>query len=239
MTDTSYQTYEKDARWTAVDHYATRHLDQSNSFSAALQYAKDVPAREGLPNIEVSQMQGKFLAAQCQLINAKHILEVGTLGAYSTIWLASTAPDVKVTTIEINPKHKEVAERVIKNAGLEHQIEVLLGAGVDALPKLRAEVEAGTRPKFDFTFIDADKPNNLAYFNEAVLMSRSRACVIVDNVVRKGALADAEAAKFDDKVRGSRDVVEAVGRDTRVLQSTLLQTVGEKNYDGFLVVVIK
>ncbi|QIX01187.1 hypothetical protein AMS68_006704 [Peltaster fructicola] len=240
MTAPSFKgrEYEKDRRWTDVDRYAVKHLDQNNQYKDALQYAKDLAEQEGLPNIEVSTLQGRFLASQCQLINAKHILEVGTLGGYSAIWLASTSHDVKVTTIEIDPKHKAVAERVLEHAGLLHRVEILLGNGVDVLQRLRAEVVTGARPRYDLVFIDADKPNNLNYFNRAVLISRSRACIIVDNVVRKGNLANEAIAQTDERVRGSREVVEAVGQHAGVLQSTLIQTVGEKNYDGFLLVVL-
>lgn len=231
------QEYEKDERWQAVDRYAVEQLDRNNTYNQALQEAKELGEQENLPNIEVSVMQGKFLAVQAQLINAKNILEVGTLGGYSAIWLASTGANI--TTIEVDPRHKQVAEKAIAKAGLAEQVQVLLGAGIDVLPKLRAEVEAGQRARYDMVFIDADKENNLNYFTEAVKMTRSRACIVVDNVVRRGRLADAQAATTDSRVRGAREVVEAVASHELVLQSTLMQTVGEKNYDGFLMVVTK
>ena len=173
------------------------------------------------------------------MIYAKHVLELGTLGGVSSIYLASSGPDVKVTTIEIDPQRKKVAEEAIANAGLSDRIEVLLGAGVDVLAEIKKDVDAGKRPKFDFSFIDADKPNNLNYFNAAVEMSRSRAVVMVDNVVRRGGLAEDEAAKEDPNVQGARDVIEAAGRDDRVLSCSMIQTVGEKNYDGFFVCILK
>lgn len=120
--------------------------------------------------------------------------------------VASAGPDVKVTTIEIDPKHKKVADDAIAHAGMSDRIEVLLGAGMDILPNIRAEVHSGTRPKFDFVFIDADKPNNLNYYNEAIALSRSRACVMVDNVVRRGMVADDQAADEDERVLGARKV---------------------------------
>lgn len=237
--------HEKDERWTAVDKYALQHLNPADSpYYSAINYAIELSESHGLPSIEVSSLQGKFLVTQCQLIDAKHVLEVGTLGGISSIWLASSSPDVKITTIEVSEKHKAVAEEAIADAGLSNRIEVLLGAGVDVLPGLRKEVENGRRPKFDLVFIDADKPNNVNYFNDAVPMSRSRACIIVDNVARKGQLA------YDDEARaqlseheagqalGSRLVVEAAGKDRRLMSTTLLQTVGEKNYDGFLLCVV-
>jgi predicted O-methyltransferase YrrM len=123
--------------------------------------------------------------------------------------VASAGPDVRVTTIEINPDHAHVAELAIEHAGMSDRIEVLLGAGVEVLPKLRAEIQNGTRPKFDFVFIDADKPNNLNYYNEAIAMCRSRACIIVDNVVRRGMVADDRAADEDERVMGARKVRNA------------------------------
>lgn len=160
-------------------------------------------------------------------------------GGISSIWLALSGPDVKVTTVEIDPECKAVAEQAIAHAGLSGRIEVVLGAGMEVLPKLRQEVETGKRPKFDFCFIDADKPNNLNYFNESVGMVRSRACIVVDNVVRRGRLASDEAARTDEAVKGARKVIEAVGKDDRIMGNTLLQTVGEKNYDGVLICVVK
>lgn len=233
------QEYEHDPRWSRVDRYAIEHLDQHNPHQSALLYAKELAETEGLPNIEVSALQGNFLAVQCQLIQAKQVLELGTLGGYSAICMAGTSPDVKVVSVESDPHHKAVAEQAIRHAGLDKQVEVLQGAGVDVLPQVRADVEQGRREKFDLVFIDADKPNNLNYFKEAIQMSRSRACIIVDNVVRKGGLADAEASRTDARIRGSREAVEGIGKDPRVLRSTLVQTVGEKNYDGFLICVVR
>lgn len=231
--------YEHDARWKAVDHYALEHLYPPGSpYYAALQYARDISEQEGLPSIEVSPLQGRFLKLQCMLLNAKNVLEVGTLGGYSSIVLASSSEDAKVTTVEIDAKHKAVAEKAHAHAGLSDRIQVLLGSGLQVLPTVHKEVEAGTREKFDLVFIDADKENNLNYLNAAIPMCRSRALIVVDNVVRKGQLADAELATRDPRVAGARRVVEAAGKDPR-LESTLLQTVGEKNYDGFLLCVVK
>ncbi|KAK4548290.1 hypothetical protein LTR36_010160 [Oleoguttula mirabilis] len=229
--------FEQDDRWTAVDNYAIQHLVHEE-YESALQYAIDLSAKEGLPNIEVSPLQGRFLKLQCMALNAKNILEVGTLGGYSSILLASSSPDAKVTTIEISPKHKAVAEEVHKRAGLSDRIEILLGAGMEVLPQLRKDVKDGKRENFGFVFIDADKENNLNYLNEVIPMCRPRALIIVDNVVRKGTLADPEAAERESKVAGARRVVEGAGRDAR-LECSLLQTVGEKNYDGFLLCVVK
>lgn len=237
---TRLSTHEKDDRWTAVDVWAKERLHTSDTpYHREINAALQLSETRGLPSIEVSELQGRFLVTQCQMIDAKNVLEVGTLGGVSSIYLASSGPNVKVTTIEIDPKHKKVAEEAIANAGLSDRIEVLLGAGVDVLPKIKEEVSNGKRPKFDFVFIDADKPNNLNYFNAAVSMCRSRACVIVDNVVRRGLLADDDVAREDVNVQGARIVIAAAGKDDRLLSMSMIQTVGEKNYDGFLISVVK
>lgn len=232
--------FEQEDRSKAVDEYTTTHLlaPSRNKFHKALENAYNNSIENGLPDISCYPSQGKFLAIQIQIANAKNILEVGTLGGYSSIWMATAGPDVKVTSIEIDPKHKAVAEDNISAAGLSKQIEVLLGPGLEVLPKLVEEVKAGKRPLFDFVFIDADKENNLGYLNLALEMVKPRTCIYVDNVVRKGELANAEAATSDPRIAGSRKVIEAVGRDDR-LEAVVLQTVSEKNYDGFLFAVVK
>lgn len=174
---------------------------------------------------------------QARMIRAKNILEVGTLGGYSTIWLASAREGVRVTTVEINEHHRQVAQENLAHAGLQEKVEVVLGPGMEILPRLLEDVKAGRRERFDMVFIDADKSNNWGYFDLAVQMSRPGACVIVDNVVRRGFLADAERAKTDVMVQGSRRVVENVGKDPRV-DAVVIQLVGEKNYDGFLVATV-
>ncbi|KAJ9623176.1 hypothetical protein H2203_006112 [Taxawa tesnikishii (nom. ined.)] len=173
-----------------------------------------------------------------RLLRAERVLEVGTLGGYSTIWLASTAPSIKVTTVEVNSAHAACAREAIDAAGLGDRVEILEGAGVDVLPGLRRQVEEGKRKPFDFVFIDADKENNLNYLNESIPMARQGACIIVDNVVRKGSLADEETAKTDSRVQGARAVVEGAGKDDRV-EGVVMQMVGEKNYDGFLILSVK
>lgn len=231
---------ESEHTWAAVDNYAEKNLpeqedDKLRSFlGRASQLARD----NALPAAEVSPLQGKFLATQCQLIDAKNVLEVGTLGAYSTIWLATSSPGVRVTTIEIDQRHADVARRVIADAKLQDSIELRVGAAADILPCLRHEVGSGERAPFDLVFIDADKQNNLKYFDEAVQMCRPKACIIVDNVVRGGAVIDPEAAERDGRVRGTREVIEAAGRDARILSATLIQTVGVKGYDGFMMAVV-
>ena len=231
--------WEHDERWSAVDNYAVSHLvPKDDPYGPALEYAIQLSAKEGLPPIEVSPLQGRFLKLQCMALKAKNILEVGTLGGYSSILLAASSPEAKVTTIEINEKHKAVAEQAHAKADLTNRIDILLGPGNDVLPSLQKEISSGKRDNFDFVFIDADKENNLNYLNAIIPMCLSNTLIIVDNVVRKGTLADAEAAKTESKVEGARRVVEAAGKDER-LECSLMQTVGEKNYDGFLLCVVK
>lgn len=220
-------------------HYALPHLQpKGSSLQKALSFAENHAYKNDLPDIAVSAFQGQFLSLQCKLIHAKHVLEVGTLGGYSTIWLASSSSDIKITTIEVNEHHANVARDSIANAGLSDRVEVITGSGVDVVARLAAEVREGRREKFDFAFIDADKPNNWAYLREAIAMSRQAACLIVDNVVRRGTTANDELAKTDAAVKGSRLVIEEAGKDER-LDATLLQMVGEKNYDGMLICVVK
>jgi phosphopantetheine--protein transferase-like protein len=232
--------YEQDPRAGAVDQYTSSHLLASsrNKFHNALEEAYRNSLAKGLPDISCYPSQGKFLAIQARIARAENILEVGTLGAYSTIWMATASEHLKITSVEVDPHHKEVAEENIANAGLSSQIEVVLGEGGSVLPKLKDDVLSGKRKPFDFVFIDADKANNLIYFNLAVDMARPGTGIYVDNVVRKGKLADPEAAKQDDRVAASRELVEAIGKNDKV-EAVVLQTLSEKNYDGFLMAVVK
>lgn len=232
--------YEQDPRAAAVDKFTTSHLltPSRNKFHDALENVYKNSIAQGLPDISCYPSQGKFLAIQARIARAENILEVGTLGGYSSIWMASASEHVKITTVEVDPHHKAVAEENIAAAGLSNQIEVILGQGVDVLPKLRDEVVAGTRKPFDFVFIDADKPNNLTYFNLAVEMARPGTGIYVDNVVRKGMLGDPEAAKRDIRVSSTREMIEAIGKNARV-EAVVMQTLSEKNYDGFLIAAVK
>ncbi|KIW91788.1 uncharacterized protein Z519_07758 [Cladophialophora bantiana CBS 173.52] len=233
--------HEHDPRWTAVDEYTNAHLlaPSRNKYHEALEFAHSNSLARGLPDIAVFPGQGKLLSMQIQITGAKNILEVGTLGGYSAIWMAAGAgEDGRVTTVEVNPDTKKVAEENIAHAGLSDRITVLLGPGIEVLPALLKEVEAGKRPPFDFVFIDADKENNLAYFECALQMTKSRSCIFVDNVVRRGRLVDEAAAKDDPRIAGTRRLIEAVGKDDRV-DAVVIQTVADKNYDGFLMALVK
>ncbi|KAI9758710.1 MAG: hypothetical protein M4579_002885 [Chaenotheca gracillima] len=230
--------FEQDARWSAVDAYTISHLDKTSApIHDALQSALANSIKRGLPDISSFPTQSKFIALQCRIGKVQHALEVGTLGGYTSIWIASQNPSIRITTVEIDPKHAEVARENIRLAGVADRVDVVLGAGLDVLPKLLAEVEAGSRPRYGFTFIDADKLNNAAYFDLAVKMSLPSGTVYVDNIVQKGRLA-AEGETHAEGVVGARKVVEQAGKDQRV-DAVVLQTVNEKNYDGFLLAVVK
>lgn len=234
------QLFEVDPRWDAVEHYSFSHLHSSTASPSndVLTHAIKRQTEANLPNIAVSPSQGKFLMLQAQMIRAERILEVGTLGGYSTIWLASSRKNVKVTTVEISEENRKLARANLEQAGVLDRVESLLGPGVEVLPKLLEEVKAGKRGTYDLVFIDADKINNWNYFDLAVQMSRPGACIIVDNVVWRGLLADEEEAKRNENVRGSRTVVENAGKDERV-DGVVMQMVDEKNYDGFLMAIVK
>ena len=231
------QSYEKDARWTAVDEYAFFHLHSSTKTppTSALDHALSTSEKEGLPDIAVSPSQGKYLQLQARLVRAKNILEVGTLGGYSTIWLANASNDVQVTSVEVDEHHAKVARSNVENAGVADRVDIRLGPGLEVLPQLGEEVKSGERGKFQFVFIDADKENNWNYVDIALGMCEAGACIIVDNVVRKGQLATDAS---DPRIVGARKVVENIGKDDR-LDGIVVQTVGDKNYDGFLLAVVR
>ncbi|OJD40192.1 o-methyltransferase family 3 [Diplodia corticola] len=226
--------------WNPVDSYTCSHLDArlKPSLTAALDHAGKNSQAKGLPDISVSRPQGKFLMLQARLLRVKHVVEVGTLGGYSSIWFAHASPDIKVTTIEVDEHHAAVARENLKYAGVDDRVEVIVGSGSDVMAKLVEEVNQGKRERFGLAFIDADKENNWTYFDYAANMSVPGACLIVDNVVRQGSLVDPEYAKNDSRVKGSRLLVEKVGQDERV-DAMVLQTVGEKSYDGFLIAAVR
>jgi predicted O-methyltransferase YrrM len=208
--------------WTAVDEYFTGLLAPSD---AAIQEALRASADAGMPAIAVSAAQGKLLMLLAQALGARRILEIGTLGGYSTIWLARGLPgDGRLITLEADPKHAEVARSNIARAGLSDVVEVRLGKALETLP--------GVEGPFDFIFIDADKVNYPEYFSWAVKLSRAGSLIVADNVVRKGAVIDVESN--DANVQGVRRFNELVAADKRV-RATVIQTVGCKGYDGFAI----
>lgn len=213
--------------WSDVDAYVSGLSPEDEALAAANRAA----AEAGLPAIQVSAPQGKLLQLLAQVHGARRALEVGTLAGYSAIWLARglTGDQPHLTTLEIDPAHADVARANIARAGLSDVVEVVLGAATDSLRRL---VEDGTEP-FDLVFIDADKPGNVTYLEWALRLTRPGAVIVVDNVVRAGAVAD--PASRDDRVLGSRAVIDRVAGDGS-LSGTVVQTVGTKGYDGFLLV---
>jgi predicted O-methyltransferase YrrM len=217
-------------RWTAVDRYLTDLFVPSDP---ALDAALQASAAAGLPSIQVSPVQGKLLHLLARVRGARHILEIGTLGGYSTIWLArALSPGGRLITLESEPKHAEVAIANLTRAGLERVVEVRIGRALDTLPRLSSE---GIGP-FDFVFIDADKPSNADYFAWALRLSSPGAVIVVDNVIRGGAVAD--PADLDASVRGVRRLNALLAAEPRV-SATAIQTVGDKGYDGFAIAVVE
>jgi predicted O-methyltransferase YrrM len=216
-------------RWTAVDRYFADALLPPDPL---LEAALTASSAGGLPEINVAPNQGALLQILARSVGAKRILEVGTLGGYSTIWLARALPKGgKLITLEVDKKHADVARANFERAGLGGVIELRLGRGIDLLPKIAAE-KAGP---FDLTFIDADKPGNADYFDWALKLSRPGSLIIVDNVVRGGDVADAKSR--DSSVRGVHRLVERIAGEKRVM-TTVIQTVGVKGYDGLSISLV-
>lgn len=215
--------------WTTVDRYIEEMVVESDP---ALDAALAASAAAGLPSIQVSPTQGKLLQLMARSLGARKILEIGTLGGYSTIWLARALPaNGRLITLEVQPKHAEVARSNIARAGLSDRVELRLGPALDTLQQLATEA----RGPFDLIFIDADKPAYTEYFAWALNLSRPGTMIIADNVVRKGAVAD--PASDDANVQGIRRFYQAVNAERRV-SATAIQTVGSKGYDGFAMALV-
>jgi len=216
--------------WTAVDRYITDlFVPPDAALAAALQASQSA----GLPTINVSPPQGKFLQLLARALGARAILEIGTLGGYSTIWLARALPaGGRLITLEADPKHAEIARANIARAGLAGVVELRLGRALDTLPQLAAE----GRGPFDLIFIDADKPSYADYFTWALKLSRRGSVIIGDNVIRKGAVLNPSASD-DPRVPGVLRFNELVAAEPRV-SATVIQTVGGKGYDGFTMAVV-
>ena len=218
-----------EAAWSKVDEY----------FDSVLSLRDDVMERvlkastaAGLPEINVTAAHGKLLQMLARSNGSRNVLEVGTLGGYSSIWMGRGLPvGGKLTTLELNPEFAKVAEKNIAMAGLEKVVEVRVGKAIENLPVLAAE----KREPFDFVFIDADKPSNADYFEWAMKLSRRGTIIVVDNVVRDGKVT--EAGSDDAGVKGARRVLEMMGREKRV-EATAIQTVGAKGYDGFALALV-
>jgi predicted O-methyltransferase YrrM len=210
--------------WEAVDQYYADLLPAGDSaFAAILKASEDA----GLPSIQVSALQGKQLQLMAQLRGAKDILEVGTLGGYSALWLARALPEGgKLVTLELSEKHAQVARENLARAGVGDRIEVIQGPADASLARLAEEGRT-----FDFVFIDADKEGYPTYFDWAVKLARPGAAIVADNVVRDGKVAD--PSNTDPRVQGIQRFKEKLAADKRV-SATAIQTVGTKGYDGFV-----
>ncbi|CAA7266161.1 unnamed protein product [Cyclocybe aegerita] len=209
--------------WKQSDSYHNSFLlPKDDALDAALKNNRE----QGLPDISVSVAQGKLMNLVAKSMKAKHILEVGTLGGYSTIWFAKALPaDGKVITFEIDEHHAKVASQNLEAAGFLDKVSIVVGSAVQELPKLQPE------EPFDLAFIDADKPSNLFYFREAKRLLRKGGVIIVDNVVWNGSVADPNLT--DENIEGVRTLLKAIQGDEEV-EATTIGIAGDKGYDGFL-----
>jgi len=230
MTPEQQAQDQAQEQWTAVDRYIADLVVKPD---AALASALEKSDAGGLPQIAVAPNQGKLLMLLARGIGAKSILEIGTLGGYSTIWLARALPkDGKLITLEFEPKHAEVARGNLARAGVGERVQIRVGRAIDSLPKLEAE-KAGP---FDLIFIDADKEGYPDYWAWALKLSRPGTWIIADNVVRDGEVIN---AKSDDaRVQAVRRYLELVAKEPRV-SATVIQTVGSKGYDGLAFAVVE
>lgn len=216
-------------QWTAVDDYLSGLVAPND---AALAAALANSAGAGLPSIHITPNQGKLLFLLARLRGARAILEIGTLGGYSAIWLARALPSGgRLITLEHNPEYADVARRNLERAGLMDRVEIRVGEAIDTLAQLSEE---GHGP-FDLVFIDADKRSNPTYVSRAIELAREGSVIIVDNVVRNGSVLDAESE--DESVQGVRRALELMASEPR-LAVTAIQTVGSKGYDGFAIALV-
>ncbi|UJR32749.1 hypothetical protein I4U23_020208 [Adineta vaga] len=214
--------------WTRSDNYHNHFLISSD---AALHSALKLSEENGLPPYAVSEAQGKFLNLLAKSIQARRILEIGTLGGYSTIWFAkSLPPDGEIVTCEISEEYAKIAQKNIDNAGLTNRVKILIGPATTTLPNINSD------RSFDLAFIDADKQSNVDYFIQAKRLVRNGGIIIVDNVVRNGCVAD--LSQSDPSIEGVRRLLEYIQNDSTV-EATTIGTVGEKGYDGFLFAINK
>ena len=220
---------QREPRWDQVDAYLTEaFVPRDESFAAALAESD----KAGLPAIQVSPPQGRLLELLARALQARTILEIGTLGGYSTLWLArGLAPGGRIVTLEVDPKHAAVAKRNFERAGRSGVIELKLGSARETLPRM-VEERAGP---FDLVFVDADKPSLPDYFDWSLRLSRPGTLIVIDNVVREGDVVDAKSP--DASVQGVRRMNEHIAAEPRV-SATTIQTVGGKGYDGLAFVLV-
>ena len=215
-------------RWQAVDEYIADKLLGADDVLAATLSNNE---KQGLPPIDVSAAQGKMLFLLAQIAGANRILEVGTLGGYSTIWLARALPeDGRLVTLELEPHHARVARENLERAGVSDKVDIRIGSAADSLAAM------ATGEPFDFVFIDADKQSNAHYVAEAIRLGRSGTTIIVDNVVREGGVLEADSD--DERIIGTRALFDMLSADPR-LDATAVQTVGAKKWDGFVLARVR
>jgi predicted O-methyltransferase YrrM len=215
--------------WNSVDHYLSGLLAPADP---ALTAALESSSQAGLPEIQVSTVQGKLLCILAGAIRARRILEIGTLGGYSTIWLArALPPDGKLISLEADPKHADVARANVARAGLAGIVDIRLGRALETLPTIAAE----SREPFDLIFIDADKPSIPEYFAWSLQLARKGSLILVDNVVREGKVIEAKSE--DANVQGVRRFFDLLAVEKRVT-ATAIQTVGTKGYDGLSIALV-
>lgn len=225
MRTPDYPAQDSD-KWAQVDAWFSEKLAPQDP---ELINALNNNAQQGLPTHDVSALQGKMLSLFIQMSRAAHVLEIGTLGGYSTLWMAKALPPKgSVTTIEFNKHHAEVARQNISNAGLSERVNLHIGAALDVLPTLKGP--------FDLIFIDADKVNNPHYLEWAIRLSQPGTVIVGDNTVRGGSVIDSESR--DPNVTGLRKFIQMISEDKR-LDATAIQTVGEKGWDGFVMAVVR
>ncbi len=212
-------------RWTQVDRYIEARLIEPDEAARALLAAN---AAAGLPAIDVSPAQGRLLQMLAMMAGARSVLEIGTLGGYSTLWLSRGVPrDGRIVTIEVDPATATVAQANFERAGIARVVELRVGAALEVLPQIEGP--------FDLVFIDADKANNARYAEWALKLARPGAVIVCDNVVREGRVLDAAGA--DPAILGTRALFELLGRD-RDVTATAIQTVGRKGWDGFAIALV-
>ncbi|HYI26161.1 MAG TPA: O-methyltransferase [Thermomicrobiales bacterium] len=217
-----------DTRFADVDAYFERIVPTDEALDAAIAASNE----SGLPPIQVSSHQGKLIQILAKMQGARRILEIGTLGGYSTIWLARALPDDgRLITLELDPHHASVAKANIERASLAQKVEVRVGPALDTM---KAMVES-REPPFDFIFIDADKPGYPGYLDLSIQLSRPGTAIFADNVVRNGGVADLNSR--DPNVIGVRTMIDAMAGNPR-LSATGIQTVGSKGYDGFALFLV-
>lgn len=215
--------------WTAIDRYFGDLLTPSDKY---LDDALKANRAAGLPAIDVTPLQGKFLQLLMQITQARRVLEIGLLGGYSTIWMARTlGPGGRIVSLEFEPRHAEIARANLRRAGLLRRVDIRVGPALASLPVLKRE---GAGP-FDLIFIDADKENNPQYLEWALKLSRRGTVIVVDNIARHGKVIDAKSTAGD--IRGTRKCLAMMAAHPR-LSAVALQTVGAKGHDGFAMAVV-